>query len=175
MARTRRIKTEAAMHPVPQTRDQVVEAIAKIGRRQRERDRIQAAMNDDLAEVRRRYEEEAKPHADVIQQLSDGVHLWCEANREELTRGGKTKTANLASGEIKWRMRPPKVSLRGMENILAACKKLGLSRFLRVKEEVNKDAMLAEPDLAKSITGVSISQKEDFVIIPFETELEEVA
>jgi phage host-nuclease inhibitor protein Gam len=35
--------------------------------------------------------------------------------------------------------------------------------------------MLAEPEVAQSLTGVSISQGEDFVIVPFETELEEVA
>jgi len=62
-----------------------------------------------------------------------------------------------------------------LDNIIEACKKLGLARFLRVKEEINKDAMLAEQDLAQTITGVSISQGEDFVIVPFETELEEVA
>ena len=175
MAKTTRIKTAAVTIPVPQTREQVVEAIAEIGRRQRERGRIQAAMNDALAAVRQEYEEAAKPHADAITRLSDGVHLWCEANRDELTHGGKAKTANLASGEIKWRMRPPRVSLRGLDNIIEACKKLGLARFLRVKEEINKDAMLAEPELAATITGVSISQGEDFVIVPFETELEEVA
>jgi phage host-nuclease inhibitor protein Gam len=175
VARTTRIKTVAVAIPVPQNREQVVEAIAEIGRRQRERERIQAAMNDELSAVRQRYEEEARPHADAITRLSDGVHLWCEANRDELTSGGKTKTANLASGEVKWRMRPPKVALRGLDNIIDACKKLGLARFLRVKEEVNKDAMLAEPELAQTITGVSISQGEDFVIVPFETELEEVA
>lgn len=170
-----RIKTAAAAFPVPQSREQVVEAIAEIGRRQRERDRIQAEMNDRLADIRQAYEEEAKPHADAIRGLSDGVHLWCEANRDELTRGGKTKTANLASGEVKWRMRPPRVSLRGLDNIIDACRKLGLARFLREKTEVNKDAMLAEPELAKTLTGVSIAQGEDFVIVPFETELEEVA
>lgn len=175
VARTTRIKTVAVAIPVPQSREQVVGAIAEIGQRQRERERIQAAMNDELAAVRQRYEEEARPHADAITRLSDGVHLWCEANRDELTNGGKTKTASLSSGEVKWRMRPHKVSLRGLDNIIDACKKLGLTRFLRVKEEVNKDAMLAEPDLAQTITGVSISQGEDFVIVPFETELEEVA
>lgn len=47
---------------------------------------------------------------------------------------------------------------------------------LRVKEEVNKEAMLAEPDVARTVAGVTVgSAGEDFVIKPFETELEEVA
>lgn len=174
MAKTR-IKTEAAAVAVPQSREQTVEAIAQIGRLQRERERIQAAMNDELAAIRQRHEEQAKPLAEQIRQLSDGVHLWCEANRATLTQNGKVKYAHLASGEVKWRMRPPKVGLRGIDNIIEACKRLGLDRFVRVKEEVNKDAMLAEPELAQSLTGVTISQGEDFVIVPFETALEEVA
>jgi phage host-nuclease inhibitor protein Gam len=46
---------------------------------------------------------------------------------------------------------------------------------VRVKEEINKEAILAEPDLAAKIPGISITQGEDFVIVPFETELEEIA
>ncbi len=170
-----RIKTEAARYKVPQSHDECVEAIAQIGRLQRERARIEAAMNDDLAAIRQAYEEQAKPLGDEIRQLTDGVQTFCEANRDRLTQGGKVKFARLASGEIKWRMRPPKVSLRGIDNIIEACKRLGLTRFLRVKEEVNKDAMLAEPEVAQGLTGVNISQGEDFVVVPFETELEEVA
>lgn len=169
-----RIKTEAARVAIPQSRDETVECIAAIGRLQRERSRIEAAMNDELAAIRQQFEERAKPLADDIRALSEGVHTWCEANRADLTGGGKVKFARLASGEVKWRMRPPKVSLRGIDNIIEACKRLGLSRFVRVKEEINKDAMLAEPEVAQSLTGVSISQGEDFVVIPFETELEEV-
>lgn len=175
MAKQPRIKTEASAFPIPQSREQAVEAIAEIGRKQRERERIQSAMNDELAAIRQRYEEQARPHAEAIRELSAGVHTWCEANRESLTQGGKVKTANLASGEIRWRMRPPSVACRALDNVLAALKQLGLSRFIRTKEELNKEAILAEPEAVQHIKGLSITQKEDFVIVPFETELEEVA
>lgn len=169
-----RIKTEAAGQAVPQSRDEVTDAIARIGVCQRERLRIEAAMNDEMAEVKARHETVAKPLADEINQLSRGVHLWCEANRVELTRDGKTKTANLASGEVKWRMRPPSVSIRAADAVLEALKKLGLQRLIRTKEEPNKEAILLEPQTVEHIKGISISQKEDFVIVPFESELEEV-
>lgn len=47
-----RLKQDAAAFPVPQHRDQVIEAIAKIGCHQRERIRIETLMNDDLAKIR---------------------------------------------------------------------------------------------------------------------------
>lgn len=174
MSSNTRIKQQAAAF-VPQTRDQVVEAVAEIGRCQRERARIQAAMNDEIATIKQRFEEEARPHAEKITELSSGVHTWCEAHRDDLTRNGKTKTATLPSGEVRWRMRPPSVSVRGLDKVLQALKDLKLTRFIRTKEELDKEAVLAEPEAVQHIKGLTITQGEDFVIVPFETSLEEVA
>lgn len=169
-----RIKTEA-LDTAPQSLDDVNAAVAEIGRCQRERDRVQAAMNDALADTRTRFEAQAKPHADRISELSRGVAAYCEAHRDELTRSGKVKTARLATGEVSWRMRPPSVVPRGgLANVIETLKKLKLTRFLRVKEELDKDAILAEPDAIAGIKGLAISQKEDFVIKPDSTELEEI-
>lgn len=170
-----RIKQDAVAFPVPQTKEEAIEAIAEIGRRQRERTRIETAMNDDLAKVREAWERQAAPHLDAIKALSGGVHLWCEAHRDGLTNGNKVKFARLASGEVKWRLRPPSVTVRAVDNVIAYLKQAGLDRFLRVKEEVNKEAILTEPEAVEHIKGITISQKEDFVIIPFETALEEIA
>lgn len=170
-----RIKQEAPVCPVPQTREETIEAIAEIGRRQRERERIQATMNDELALIRQKFEEEAAPHSDMIRRLSQGVGIWCEAHKAELTQQGKVKTASLASGKILWRMRPPKVVVRGAEMVLQALKLANLLRYVRTKEEINKEAILADPEGISAIKGIKIEQAEDFVIIPFETELEEVA
>lgn len=173
MAKSPRIKSDAVLSP--QCRDDVNDAIARIGLAQRERARIQADMNDELAKIKLRFEEEARPFNAEIETLSRGVQAWCEAHRHELTRDGKVKFHNFAAGEIKWRMRPPRVSIRAVENVLETLKRLGLTRFIRVKEEPNKDAMLAEPDAVTGLAGIKLEQKEDFVIVPFETELEEVA
>lgn len=170
-----RIKQEAAAYPVPQTREQVVASIAEIGRRQRERQRIQAAMNDEIAAVKQRYEEQGRPHAEAIQALSQGVHTWCEANKGDLTQGGKVKSANLSSGEVRWRLRPPSVAVRSADTVIQLLRETKLTRFIRVKEEINKEAILAEPEAVSHIKGIKITQAEDFVIVPFETELEEVA
>jgi len=166
---------QAAAEWVPQTRAECSAAIAKIGEAQRERTRIQAALNDEIAGIKSRYEDEAHPHAQVIVQLTRGVQVWCEANRAELTNNGKTKTANLASGEVKWRMRPPSVAVRGIDAVIDALRSLGLGKFVRTREEVNKEAILAEPDAVRGVRGIKITQTEDFVVQPFETELEEIA
>jgi phage host-nuclease inhibitor protein Gam len=169
-----RLKRDAVAHWVPTSRDQVAEAIAEIGRCQRERDIVRTAMNDQLSALKTQYEAQAKPHADRISELSRGVQLWCEANRDTLTAESKSKTVRLATGEIKWRMRPPSVSVRGLADVLRTLIARGLDRFVRVKEELDKEAVLAEPDAVIGVPGITISQREDFVIVPFSTELEEV-
>ncbi|MGB5147486.1 MAG: host-nuclease inhibitor Gam family protein [Porticoccaceae bacterium] len=170
-----KIKAEATRDAIPQDREECVDYIARIGVHQRERERIQATMNDELAAIRLRYEGEARPHADGIRALSHGVQIWCEANRAVLTNGGKVKTARLGAGEVRWRKRPPKVVIRGMEAVIAALHDLRLSRFVRKKEEINKEAILEEPEAVRHVKGITIDQGEDFVIVPFETALEEVA
>lgn len=171
---TTRVKTEALEIKVPQSREEAVEMLAELGRRQRERDRIQADMNDKLSEIRTAFEEKARPHNEKILELMQGVHTWAEANRGDLTQGGKVKTANLSSGDIGWRFSNPKIRIKGMDVVISTLKSLRLKRFIRVKEEVNKEAMLDEKELALKVPGVSIEQKELFWAKPFETELEEV-
>ncbi len=175
MKKPTRVKSAAALYPVPQSRDEVNDAIAKIGIAQRERARIQADMNDSLAHIKQNFEELAKPFNEQIEALSKGAQTWCEANRAALTKDGKVKFANFPAGEVKWRMRPPKVTLRAVETVLETLKRLGLTRFIRTKEEPNKEAMLAEPKALEGLAGVKFEQGEDFVIVPFETDLEEVA
>ncbi|WP_411832296.1 host-nuclease inhibitor Gam family protein [Pseudoxanthomonas mexicana] len=169
-----RTKVAAIEHWVPQSRDEVNEAIAKLGRLQRERLRIETAMNDEMAEVKSKHDTEAKPLGDEITELTKGLHLWCEANRATLTQDGKVKFHEFATGVVKWRLRPPSIAIRGAEAVLQTLKKLGLQRFVRAKEEVDKEAMLKELDVAKQVGGVTVSQKEDFVVVPHESQIEAV-
>lgn len=168
------LRTKAVAR-VPQTREECVADIAQIGQHERDRKRLEAAMNDELSKVRERWEAEARIHAEAIERLSRGVQTYCEARRDELTQGGKVKTFAFASGEIRWRAPPPSVSLRGVDAIIKAFEDRGLGRYLRKKTEVNKEAILADPADALTVKGVSINQDEDFVIVPWDTTLECVA
>ncbi|OBX05803.1 host-nuclease inhibitor protein Gam, partial [Gallibacterium salpingitidis] len=104
-----------------------------------------------------------------IKPLQKAIEIWCETNRAELTNNGKTKTGSFNTGEVQWRQRPPSVLIRKADDVLDRLRQLGLTRFIRTKDEVNKEAMLAEAELAATVTGVTIKKGvEDFVIAPFE-------
>jgi phage host-nuclease inhibitor protein Gam len=173
MTKKTRIKSEAAAVTF-KNQLEVNEAIAQIGAAQRQRDAIETAMNDELATVRARYEEQALPHGAVIKDLGHAVQVWCEGNRNDLTREGRTKTAKFAAGEVSWRMRPPRVQIRGEGIVIETLKKMGLEWAIRRKEEVDKQAILENPAAVEGVKGLSVSQGEDFVIKPFETQIEEV-
>jgi phage host-nuclease inhibitor protein Gam len=170
-----RTKTAAVTVDVPQSREAVADAIAAIGRSQRERARIEANMGDAITRIRAEFERQAEPHRLEIERLQKGVHIWCEARRGDLTDGGKNKTHAFATGEVRWRVTPPSVALKGVEAVLKKLREMKLFDLIRTKEEVNKEAILAAPDAVKGIAGITIEQHEEFVIVPHGAELEDVA
>lgn len=168
MAKANRLKLQAEAY-VPQTLDDCAADIRRIGDLQRQLIVEQTRMNDAIAEITHRHQPAIEALREQIKPLQAGIQVWCEANRQDLTRGGRTKTASFVTGEVQWRQRPPSVSVRGVEAVLSALAELGLGRFIRVKEEVNKDAILAEPDAVRGVPGITVvTGVEDFVIVPFE-------
>jgi phage host-nuclease inhibitor protein Gam len=169
-AKKTRIKQQA-MIAVPQSRDDCAADINNIGRLSREIAVTQAAMNDEIAAITDRYTAIFTPLQEEVKSLTAGVQSWCEANRDELTANGKTKSGQFVTGTVQWRQKPPSVAVRGVEAVIEALKQFGLTRFIRVKEELNKDAILNEPTVVAGVAGLSIkSGVEDFVIQPFEQE-----
>lgn len=169
-----RTKTRGANLPVPQTREEAADAVLRIGELGRDLARREADMNDALARIKQQCEEAAQPARDERDALTEGLKTWAEANRAALTNGNKVKFALLGTGRILWRLRPAKVSApKDQSAVIEILKRLGLQRFVRVREEVNREAMLAEPDVARTVAGIRIgSEGEDFVVEPFEAALE---
>ena len=170
MAKTTKIKAVASVLAC-QSKDQAMDFIRQIGDKQREIVRIETRMNDKIAEITDSHKGDITQIQLEIQGMTTAVQTWCEANRSNLLKKG-SKTANLITGEVSWRFNPPSVSLRKIEDVLASLKEKGLTQFIRVKEEVNKEAILADPLAVKDVAGVTIkSGQEFFEIKPFEVEV----
>lgn len=174
----KRTKTLASNLPVPQSADEAAGAIAEIGALQRDVARIEHAMNDELARVKEGAEREARPMLDAIERMKEGLRIFCEANRERLTDGGKVKYAEFGTGRIEWRLRPPSVRMKPgvkVEDVIAWVEAQAAiyGVFVRVKKDINKEAMLADRDTASTIPGVTISTAgEDFAVTPFEAQID---
>ncbi|EEC7218715.1 TPA: host-nuclease inhibitor Gam family protein, partial [Escherichia coli] len=58
---------------------------------------------------------------------------------------------------------------RDVEGVIEMLRRMGLERFIRTKEEVNKQAVLADPDAVKGIAGIKVNKgTENFEVEPFE-------
>ncbi|MEX2480233.1 MAG: host-nuclease inhibitor Gam family protein [Gammaproteobacteria bacterium] len=169
-----KVKMKASTLPVPQTREETSETIAEIGRLDRALQRIDADLKDALAAVKEQYETAAgggaAPLAVRRGALSEGVKAFCEGRRGELTKDGKSKTVPFPAGVVSWRDAPPSVTWRGVkvDELIAIFKSLRLRKFIRVKEEVNKEAILDNPKAAARVKELKIgSAGEAFVIEPY--------
>jgi phage host-nuclease inhibitor protein Gam len=158
---------------VPRSREEGEAWIRQIGEHRREVVRIETAMNDEIGRIKAEHEDFARPYREDIEALLKGLQAWAVAHRDELTDGGKRQSAELATGVISWRLLPARVTIRKAEAVIEALKKLGLTRFLRIKEEINKEAMLEDQEAARLVPGVTIgSAGEHFNVEPFEADLE---
>lgn len=187
MAKANRLKTKATAY-VSQSRDDVARDIRAIGDLQRDMAREAATMNDAIAAITATHQPIIDAIKAKIEVLQQGVHGWCEAHRDDLTDGGKSKTVNFITGSVNWRNDPPSVTVRNADTVLDMLTTLGLGTYIRVKKEVNKEAILAdraaadgkespERDAAakrlKLLAGLTVTLKsgvEQFVITPLEVE-----
>lgn len=175
MATTTRIKSKANTTTVPQTRDDCAAQIRALGDLQRQIERLKADMGDQIATITSSFQPLIDALVEQSKPLQSGIQSWCEAHRVDLCGENDRlgKTANLITGEVSWRCRPPSVSIRGADTVLDTLHRMGLQRFIRIKEEPNKDAMLSEPNAVRGITGITINIGiEDFIIVPFQVEVQ---
>lgn len=172
MTKKTRLKSKAQVF-VCQSKEEAADCIKRIGDAERHLTRVQTELNDIIADETAKRTDVIDDLKKTIDTLTDGVQMWCEANRQDLCSKG-SKTANLVTGEVSWRQRPPSVSVRGKDKIIDTLKQLKLARFLRQKDEINKEAILAEPNAVAHIKGLKlVTGVEDFVITPFEVDIQQ--
>lgn len=166
-------KMKAAAVTAPETRVAAEAALQTIGVKQREIARLEADMNDRINELKAEYQAQIAPINEEIKENFQGLHIWAEANRKDLLVG-RSKTVKMGTGEIAWRMAPPSCSVRGADAVIEALERQGKSEAIRLKKEVAKDVILNDPDAYRDIKGITVTQKEEFVVKPYETNVERV-
>lgn len=128
---------------------------------------LTAKMNAEIAKVTAKYAERITPLQEMSDELSEQVKTWCNANKDELLVGD-SKTANLITGEVSWRLGKPSVMGKATPELIDRLERFGLHRFVRVKKELDKTAILKEPLAITDIEGVSIKVGvEELIITPF--------
>ncbi|MDR3322983.1 MAG: host-nuclease inhibitor Gam family protein [Zoogloeaceae bacterium] len=165
-----RQKTTAALY-VCQSKEETMNAIKELGDAQRALIRLDTELSDEIAAIRAREIPQIEAYRARIETLTAGVHGWCEANRSTLCEKG-AKTANLITGEVSWRIRPASVSVRNKDAVMQTLLDNGMTEFLRMTADIDKEAIRANPQAVRDIKGITVgSTGEDFAILPFEVEV----
>jgi len=170
----KRPRVKAPAVDAPQSRTQTATEIKSLGDVLREIRRLEADMNDQIAVITKAFEPAIKAQQERAKLLQSRIQLWCEAHREELLEG-EGKSANLITGEVGWRIGNRSVRIEGGEDgefeAIEQLKGLGLGDLVRTIEQVNRAAILAEPDRIKGLACIKlVGGRESFWIKPFEQE-----
>ncbi len=124
-----------------------------------------AQVAEEVASLNQALDQLAQPLMAEQKKLIRAVEKYADKNRNTLL-SGESKSVKLTSGEFGWRLSPPRVSILGeIKTIILSLKRRGLMRFVRIKLELDKEAILRyRPEIA----GVEIVQDEKFFILPLE-------
>ena len=145
--------------------------ILKIADCEQEVTKAEAAMNEKIQSIRDDYERKTNVTRAMKDGLTAELERFAKANKDAFE---KTRSKNMIHGAFGFRSTPPKTALLNRkyrwDTVLELLKKLGLVKYVRVKEDVDKEAVLASyaakeiDDQKLAAVGLKIDQDEKFFI-----------
>ncbi|MCX7998854.1 MAG: host-nuclease inhibitor Gam family protein [Leptospiraceae bacterium] len=164
--------------------DKVAEAIQRIGELQRKRNELKTQTDEQIAKLQTELSEKLAPIDAEIELITKSLHAYCEPRKKVFFE--KSKSLELPTGILAYRISPPSVkgniTKKKIEDILernsltkpvASFEKRLAKVFLRMKLEINKEAILQDPKKAKLVTGLTVQEGiENFYVKPYETNIE---
>ena len=167
-----------------ETFEDVDRALLEIGKAESIRSKKEAMMNAQIQKVREKFEEETMLERNTIQTLESDIETYCAKNKKEFEKD--KRTIELIHGSVGYRTNPPKVlQLNNKFKVatsIGLIKKLLTTKYIRSKEELNKESILSdyvdkkkasqlkENDLKEKLTdetlaivGLRIDQEETFM------------
>lgn len=145
-----------------QSLSDVDKALKELCALEAEIERIDADGEKLIAAIKAKTAETGKPLRERVKEVSATIKAFCDYHKNEYFKD--KKSLDLSFGTIGYRLTPPSISIS--KQTLALMKQLGLVGYIRVKEEVDKEALLAlDDDTLAQIEAVK-KQKNEFFVQP---------
>jgi phage host-nuclease inhibitor protein Gam len=169
-----RIKAQKPTVEVPTSREQAEAVLLRVAELKSAEAAAKAAMDAELARVRESYQADLADIAAQIASAVQALELWAERNQSLF---GRLRSLVMLHGRIGWRTNPPSLKpLRGLtwNDVLETLRRLGRREFIRVKEEPDREALLAarEHEDLRAL-GCRVEQVEEFFVEPELTPVEQ--
>ena len=157
---------------IPRDRSELVQYIDQIGARRRTIAEINVQTDEKIAALNADRTKALQPELEKLDELVSGAAAYAQAHRNDLT-GGTTKTVELATGTITWRLSPWKCTVRKWDELVklmlvrAKRNKL-IGSLLRYKVEFDKEGAIANREAVEKLAlpGVEFNQEEVLTIKP---------
>ena len=127
-----------------QTREEMEEVVEQITRATIARDGLMSAMDEELTEIRSKYEPQITAHGQEIDRLVVVARQWSNAHPEEF---GARKSIEMVHGLVGFRTGTPRLKLLSGWTWNKVLEFLALSRevaYIRTKQEVDKELIIAD-------------------------------
>ncbi len=143
------------------------DAMFRIGKLRRSTQALEAELQEKIAQLRKETDMLLSPILAELSKDTLSLRIYAEAHKTTLLLG-KKKTIVLSGGNFGWRFTPHKVvaGRGGDKKLLEELKALKYRKYIRVKEEIDKEALLKD---RPTISGVRYVQKEEFFVEPITT------
>lgn len=147
---------------VPNSMRQADALLSKLGQTQDAINEIEKELANKIAELKASTTKKLEPL--TVGRSNQINALFAFANPLKAVLSRETKSIVLGSGAFGWRWTPPRVEMiESDEETIALLKNTGNDAFVRIIEEVDRQALLAERPL---IEGISYVQNEEFFVVP---------
>jgi len=151
---------------VPESRNEVDGLIKEIGELQIEKMKINDNLKQKIAALREEVDKFLETNKKEMTLHLALLNAYFTEHQKELTENGRISVVAFPSGEMAVFLTNPALSIKGEKRVIAELKSSGRKRFIRILEEVNKDAVLLEPEAVADIKGIMIIRKERFLVRP---------
>ena len=159
-------RKQAAQAAVVADLKQADEALRRMAELDRALGDIKARMNEEIDRTKAAHVADAEPLEAERRGLEQALEMFCEANRHLFE--DKTRSVDLNFGRVGFRLSTSLrvLARRTWDDVLARLKTMGRMDAVRVREEVNKQAMELWPDTALAAVGVSRTVRDNFYAEP---------
>ncbi len=147
---------------VPETIESANLLLGKLGSTQDAINEIERELKEKVAELKAEALKKLRPLTTLRDRQVNALFTFANPRKAELT--AYAKTVKLGMGKFGWRMTPQRVDT-GLtdEELVAFFKRSNLVEYVRTKEEVDRQKLLADQP---SILGVAYVQNDEFFVVP---------
>lgn len=145
-----------------QSWDEVNENMKKLAELKVKKQKLEGEQTLAINEIKAKCNAKAVLISDEIKAIEKNMALFAEQNKDEFAL---KRTKKLMFGTISYRL-TKKIVCSSIETAVKALKTLNLDSFLRVKEELDKDALLELDESILTKAGISIKREDKISIEP---------